>query len=190
MRLLTSARIPAPALLALAFFLLGSSCFAQERIGTIQAIAHGQGNQMGMTIGLTVTLDSYSTAEDRSALWEAFNKGGAQGLVKAIVAMPARGHLSFAGVADYEIAYVRVIPATNGRKLRVVARRPMPFGQTRSYENVDYFVSALEFDLSPEAGKNTGTFIPACDLSINKDKEIEIVTYQSSWRLDEVIAKD
>ena len=173
----------------LALLLLGGICFAQERITTLQAMAHGQGNQVGMTIGVTITIDSYSTAEDRRAVWEAFDKGGEQGLVKAILAVPARGHLSFAGVADYEIAYIRVFPAPNGRKVRVVARRPLPFGQARRYENLDYLFSAAEFDLNAEPGKSTGTFMPACDLSINKDKEIEILTYQSPWGLDQVVAK-
>ena len=189
MKLLSGAKSFALARAAMMFFLMGSIGFAQEKIGTIQATAHGQGNQAGMNVGVTLTFQSYSTAEDRKLLWEAFEKSGSEGLVNAIIAMPVRGHLSFAGVADYEIAFIRALPGANGRKLRVVAKRPLPFGQTQRYKNVDYLLSAVELDLSAEGGKGAGTFIPACDLSVNQDKEIEIVTYQSPWRLDQIVTK-
>ena len=174
-------------LATLTLSLLGGICFAQDKIVAIQATARGQGNQEGMSIGTNVTLESYSSAEDRNALWEAFNSGGEQALVKALVAMPARGHLSFAGVAEYEIAYIRVFPVGNGRKVRLIARRPLAFGDTRRYQSVNYLIAAVEFDLVPAGGKSTGTFVPACDLSITKTSDVEIVTYQSAWLLDSII---
>ncbi len=189
MKVLPAIRMPALVLAAVAFFAWGPAGVAQEKIETLHAIAHGQGNQAGMTIGLTVTVNSFSTDEDRNALWQAFERGGDQGLAKAIVAMPARGHLSFAGVAEYEIAYVKTLPAPSGRKMRIVARRPLAFGETRRYQTVDYLLAAVEFDLPTDAAKNTGAFIPACELSITKDKEIEILTYTSAWRLEDVSTK-
>lgn len=186
MKLTRGISFPALVMPALALLLLGSTCFAQEKIGKIQATAHGQGNQMGMSIGLTVTIESYSTAEDRGALWEAFDKSGEQGLAKAIVALPPRGHLSFSGVAEYEVAYIKVFSTANGRKVRLVARRPVTFGETPRYQNVDYLLAAAEFDLPTAGGKSTGVFIPGCSLSIKQDQEIEILTYQSAWLLDDV----
>jgi hypothetical protein len=182
MKILRATRIPALVLPALALFLLASVGMAQDQIKTIHATAHGQGNQAGMTIGLTVTIDSYSPGEDRNAVWQAFAKDGDQGLTKAIIAMPARGHLSFTGVAEYEIAYVRLVPAGQGRKMRIVARRPLAFGETRRYENADYLLAAVDFDLS----KGTGAFVPACELSITAENEIEILTYTSAWQLGEI----
>ena len=178
MKLLRTTAIP-----ALLFFMLGSLCSAQDRIRRIEATALGQGNQAGMSIGLTVTLDGYSADADRQGIFEAFQSGGEAGLDKAIVSLPARGHLSFAGVADYEIAYARVFPSGKGRTLRLVARRPLAFGETRRYQNVDYLLAALEIDLPTDTRPATGVFIPACELSIKSDKEIEVLTYTSAWQL-------
>ncbi len=170
------------ALSALLLFVLGCLCSAQDRIRRIEATAVGEGNQAGMSIGLTVTLNDYSTAQDRSALWDGFKSGGQPGLAKALVALPARGRLSFSGVADYEVAYAAVVSTDKGRKLRMVARRPLPFGETPRYENVDYLLAALELDLAADGHATGGGFLPACELSI-KDKELEILTYQSGWDL-------
>ncbi len=171
------------AIAALVLFVLGSLCSAQDRIRRIEARAVGEGNQAGMSIGLTVTLDAYSTAQDRTALWEAFNSGGQAGLAKALVALPPRGHLSFSGVAEYEVAFVGVVSTDKGRKLRLVARRPLAFGETRRYQNVDYLLAALELDLAADGRATGGGFLPGCELSIQQNKELEILTYQSGWDL-------
>ncbi len=170
---------------ALVLVVMGALCSAQDRIRKIEATALGQGNQAGMSIGLSITLDGYSTDADRRALWQAFEGGGQAALAKALVALPAVGHLSFAGVAEYDVAYVKVFPTDKGRKLRLVARRPLAFGETRRYQNVDYLLAARELDLA-EARPTTGAFIPACELSITQDKEIEVLTYTSAWQLERI----
>ena len=68
------------AIAALVLVVLGSLCSAQDRIRRIEATALGQGNQAGMSIGLTVTLNDYSTTQDRNALWEGFKDAGQAGL--------------------------------------------------------------------------------------------------------------
>lgn len=171
------------ALAAFVLFVLGCLCSAQDRIRRIEATAVGEGNQAGMSIGLTVTLNDYSTAQDRSALWDGFNRAGQAGLAKALVALPARGHLSFAGVANYEVAYAGVVSTDKGRKLRLVARRPLAFGETRRYQSVDYLLAALELDLAADGRPTGGGFLPGCELSIQQNKELEILTYQSGWDL-------
>lgn len=186
MKVTQKVRLITLAIAAIALLLLGSVSFAQEKIGKIQATAHGEGDQAGMSIGLTLTIESYSTAEDRKALWEGFDKGGEQGLAKAIVALPPRGHLSFSGVAEYEVAYIRVFPTAAGRMMRLVARRKLAFGETKRYENVDYLLAAVEFEFPAGGAKSSGGFIPACSLSIKQDQEIDILTYQSAWGLDDI----
>jgi len=171
----------------LVLLLLAGTCFAQAKRETLQAIAHGQGNQMGMSIGVTVTIESQSTPEDQKALWQAFDTGGKQGLLDALVKMPSRGHFSFSGVAEYEVIYIREFPNPAGRKIRLVARRPVTSGETRGYQTfAAYTLSALEFDLGTGSGKSTGVFLPDCEFSASKEKGIEIETYQNPWRLDEI----
>lgn len=161
----------------------GARGWAQQTGESFQAIAHGGGNQAGMTIGLTINIKSFSTADDGQELWKAFDKAGNQGLADALVKVPARGHLSFSGVAEYEIAYARIIPTAKGRMIRIVARRPLRFGEDPgSLPSATYRLSALELDLIGSSG--TGTFLPVCELSVGQGKEVEIVTYQDAWRLD------
>lgn len=172
---------------ALLLLLLAGSCLAQEKRETLQAIAHGQGNQLGMSIGVTVTIESQSSGEDQKALWEAFATGGKQGLLDALVKMPPRGHFSFSGVAEYEVIYIREFPMPAGRKLRMVARRPVTQGETRGYQTGSaYTLSALEFDLGKDTAKSTGVFLPDCEFSASKEKGIEIETYKNPWRLDQI----
>lgn len=171
----------------LVLLLLANICFAQDKRETLQATAHGQGNQMGMTIGVTVTIESQSTAEDQKALWQAFDTGGKQGLLDALVKMSPRGHFSFSGVAEYEVIYIREFPNPAGRKIRLVARRPVTQGEARGYQTfAAYTLSALEFDLGTGSGKSTGVFLPDCEFSASKEKGIEIEAYQNPWRLDEI----
>ena len=47
----------------------------------------------------------------------------------------------------------------------------------------DYSIGAIELNLTPD-GKGSGTVLPACRLTVNKDKnELEIETLQNPWEL-------
>ncbi len=169
----------------LVVWLLAGLGLAQTKRETIQATAHGQGNQLGMSIGVTITIESYSTPEDVKTLLQASDTGGNEGLLNALLKMPARGHFSFSGVAEYEVIYVREFPNPTGRKIRLVARRPVTRGEVRGDQTFSaYTLSALEVDLSPGAGKSTGTFLPDCEFSVSKEKGVEIEAFRNPWRLD------
>lgn len=181
-RRIRAARFGAGVLMLL---LLAGPGLAQNKREIIQATAHGQGNQLGMTIGVTITLESYSTAEDVKALLDASGKGGNTGLLNALVALPARGHFTFSGVAEYEVIYAREFPNPSGRKIRLVAKRPVSFGETRGDQTFKaYTFSALEFDLSPERARSTGTYLPDCEFSVSREKGLEIEAFRNPWRLD------
>ncbi len=171
-------RIALPLVIVL---LLAGFVFAQQRREIFQAKAIGQGNQQGMSIGLSINLEGYSPAADQKTLWEAFESGGKDGLYNALIKLPPKGRLSFSGVADYDVIYVREFPAATGRKLRIVARRPVTSGGARG---TDYNLAAVQFDLA--ADKSTGTFLPDCEFSLGKETGIEIQAYQNPWRLENI----
>ena len=176
---------------ALALVLLMGTCFAQDKSEAIQAIAWGQGAQAGRSYKVTVSIDSFSTPDDNKVLLEAFNKSGNQGLVEALKKMPAKGKLSFTGQADYDITYIREGPTPTGRKIRLVTNRFVTFAETRGYQpSSDYGLSALEFNLSPEQEKSSGTFLPACKFKTSKDGGLEIEGYTDPWRLDHITDKN
>ena len=171
--------------------LMTGTCFPQDKSEAFQAIAWGQGAQMGRSYKVTVSIDSFSTPDDNKILLDAFDKSGNQGLVDALKKMPVKGRLSFTGQADYDITYIREGPTPTGRKIRLVTNRFVTFAETRGYQaSSDYGLSALEFNLSPEQGKSTGTFLPACKFKASKNGGVEIEGYTDPWRLDHITDKN
>ncbi len=177
---------------AVIVLLLTGICYAQDGPVTYEAIARGTGQQMGRSYGgnVTVVIESFSTVDEQTALWDAFQKTGNKGLYVALAKLPSRGRISFTGEADYDVAYIKVLPTATGRKIRMVTRRPLTGVDTRQTGNfTDYNLSALELELSAEKGKSKGIFMPACQFKVNKDKEIEVEAYGYPWRLDNITEK-
>jgi hypothetical protein len=153
-----------------------------------QAQALGQGTQLGQTFNVTVIIDDYSSPEDRQALIGVFERAGQKGLVNALGKMRAKGHIAITGTLGYDVSYIMSFPNANGRKIRLITNRPIRVGEAwEDGPSMDYNLSALELDISNMKNKSGGTLIPACQLTINKDKELEIEDYQNPWRLVDVI---
>jgi len=157
---------------------------AQGRM-TIQATAMGTSTQMGQIYQVNITIDQFSTPDDRKALIDAFSRSGQDGLVSVLEDMKPKGRVRFAsGGVGNDIKYIIELPSDKGRRLRLVTDRNLAFGElyhgTRSR---DYSVGAIELLLTPD-GKGSGTVLPAVKLTVNKKKkEIEMETYQNPWNL-------
>jgi len=150
----------------------------------IEAVATGTGTQVGSVINITISIREYSTPEDRQALLQAFEEGGQKGLVNALSKMNAKGRIAITGTLGYDLNYIRQFDTPNGRKIRFVTDRPIAFGELwSSSRSADYDLSAGEIDLSNEKGKSTGTLLPACKLTIDKEKELKIELTRNPWKL-------
>jgi hypothetical protein len=155
-----------------------------------QAQAMGQGTQLGQSYNVTVIIEQYSTAEERQALIGAFETAGSQGLYNALYKMSAKGHIAITGTLGYDISFARKIPtADGGMKIRVLTNRPIRFGEAWvDGRSMDYNLSALELDLSTEKNTSTGTWLPACQFTIDKKtNELEIENLQNPWKLTDVL---
>jgi len=178
-----------------AVILTTASGVAQNKPQVFQAVARGTGNQLGRTYGIAVevTIDSYSSDEEQQTLKDAFLKDGNQGMVDALKKMPVRGKLWFSGQAAYDVTYIRELPTPNGRLIRLVTNRFVTLAdiEGKAQQAQDHSLSAVELDLSKEDGKNKGIFFPACEFSMDKDKEkgIRIEAYRDPWRLDDITEK-
>jgi hypothetical protein len=174
---------------------LTTAALAQKPIETLDATARGTSTQMGRDMNIKVLIYSYSTDQDRQALVEAFKKGQSDGLAKALEKMKGVGRIQIPGKVGYELAYIRMVPTENGRKIRFVANRKIAFGEayadTRSKK---YNLTAGEFDLNDkDKNKSTGTLLPAAQLIINDKGELQWELYQNPWQLVSIIdwnAKD
>lgn len=161
---------------------------AQDKKMSLSATAFGTSTQLGRMFNVNIDINSYSTPEDQQVLLEAFNRGGNDAMVDALTRMPARGRISTPGTLGYDIKYIRVWTTPAGRKFRLVTDRRMTFGELwRDSRSTDYSLSAAEIELSNEKGKSSGTLLPACQVRLNKQNELEIETYQNPWRLGDFI---
>jgi hypothetical protein len=168
-----------------AFLLLASVAVSAQKKMQIAATAMGTSTQMGRIINVDVHLEKYSTAEDQKALLEAFTEDGSKGLTNAVEKMSSKGRIAITGTLGYDLKYIRLFNMPDGgTKIRFVTDRPITFGEHwGSTRSMDYTLSMGEIILSKAKGKSTGTLMPAAKLRLNKEREIEIETYQNPWNL-------
>ncbi|MBZ5490757.1 MAG: hypothetical protein LAO76_07480 [Acidobacteriia bacterium] len=171
---------------ALVFFLVFISSPGQAQREQFQAQAFGEGQQMGQTFGVTITINELSTPEDQKVLIDAFASHGMNGLTNAISKMSSKGRIRMTGTLGYDVNYIRIFQTPTGRKIRLVTDRPITFGEAwGDRRSEDYSLSAIELDLGAN-GKGTGTLLPACQFKINKQNELEIEALRNPWRLSDV----
>ena len=166
--------------------------FSQEKKvknETIEASAMGTGTQLGSVINVSLEIYQYSTPEDRQVLIQAFEKGQNQGLVNALSRMKAVGHCSITGTLGYDVAFIRMIPTSTGRKLLFVTNRLLRFGEVYyDTQSTAYNLTAGEFDLNDQdKKKSTGVLFPLAQLAIDKEGQLQVQLNQNPWKLVDVL---
>jgi hypothetical protein len=162
---------------------------ARVKDETIEASAMGTGAQMGQVIGISVEIYDFSTPAERQVLVDAFTKGKNQGLVNALTKMKSVGHISITGTIGYDLAFIRMIPTSTGRKIRFVTNRQLTFGEVWADVQSNAFnLTAGEFDIDDtDKTKSTGVLYPAAQLVIDKQGQLQIELNQNAWKLVDVL---
>ncbi len=162
---------------------------ARVKDETIEASAMGTGTQMGQVIGISVEIYDFSTPAERQVLVDAFTKGKNQGLVNALTKMKSVGHISITGTIGYDLAFIRMIPTSTGRKIRFVTNRQLTFGEVWADAQSNAFnLTAGEFDINDtDKTKSTGVLYPAAQLVIDKQGQLQIELNQNAWKLVDVL---
>ncbi len=170
---------------------VGLSTVAQKRENiTIQANARGTGTQLGRLYSLNIHIEQLSTPEDQKILIDAFAKSGNKGLTDALRKMKPKGRISPTSSLGNDVKYIRELPSEKGRRFRLVTDRNISFGETRGMSrSSDYSLSAVDITITADGKTSFGTLLPACKLSLNKQKEIEIEALQNPWQLDNIVAQ-
>ena len=168
---------------------VGSKTAFSEKYETIEASAMGTGTQLGQVYELRLIIYEFSTMEDRQVLVQAFDKGQNQGLVNALTKMRSVGHISITGTLGYDLAFVRMIPTSTGRRIRFVTNRQLRFGEVwADSQSTAFNLTAGEFDLDDtDKSKSTGVLYPAAQLVIDKQGQLQIDLTQNAWKLVDVI---
>ncbi|MGA9571224.1 MAG: hypothetical protein WBS17_14150 [Candidatus Acidiferrales bacterium] len=177
------------ALLTIVLLTVGSvSAFAQKA-EVIEAAAMGTGTQLGQNVEIRLTINDYSTMEERQILVDAFAKGQNQGLVTALQKMRSVGRISLTGTVGYDVSFIRLIPTPTGRKIRFVTNRPIRFGEAwTDSQSQSFDLSGGEIDINDsDKSKSTGVLFPRAQLIIDKQGQLQIDLSQNAWKLVDVL---
>lgn len=161
----------------------------QGKVETIDATATGTSTQLGQIVNVKVTIYEYSSEEDRQILIDAFKKGQNQGLVNALTKMRSVGRIAITGTLGYDLSYIRLIPTPTGRKIRFVTNRLLRFGEVyANTQTTAYNLTAGEFDINDsDKDKSAGVLLPAAQLVINKEGQLEFQLNKNPWKLVNII---
>ena len=169
--------------------LLAAAVPALSQRETIDATAMGTSTQLGHTVSIKLTINRYSTPEDRQVLVDAFKKGQSQGLAKALEKMDPVGRIAITGTLGYDVAYIRVIPTPTGRKIRFATNRLIRFAEAYyNTQSKDFDLTFGEVDINDKDKKKSGGVLyPASQLIINNKGELQIELRQNPWNLVNII---
>jgi len=158
---------------------------------TIQAQAMGTSTQLGRNYSVTIHISEYSPPGDFEILREAFQQKGNEGLVNALSKMSSKGRVAITGTLGGDVAFARKFKMPDGgTRIRLVTNRLLRFGEVwADTRSTDYELSAMEIILSPQKGKSSGTLLPASQLKINKEGQLEMELYQNPWNLVNVMVR-
>jgi len=168
---------------------LMTAVFAMAQVETIDARARGTSTQMGKDFDIKISIDRFSTPEDRQALKAAFDKGGNDALVKALSKMKGVGRIRIPSTTGFSIAYTRLIPTPTGRKIRFVTDRKIAMAEQRNMTRSEqYSLTCGEVEINDQdKDKSTGVLYPAAKLKVNKDGDLEFELFQNPWKLTNII---
>ncbi len=156
----------------------------------IQATAMGTSTQLGKLFNVNLHIEKFSTPEDRKLLIDAFARSGHDGLVDALEKMKPKGRISTPWGVGNDIKYIFELPSDKGRHLRLVTDRRIPIAEARnSPRSEQYSIAAVDLILTPDAKDSSGTLLPACKLTVNKEKQIEVEAFQNPWKLTNLIIR-
>ncbi len=159
------------------------------KVETIDARAMGTSTQLGRNVGVQIRISKFSTDQDRQVLVSAFKTGQNKGLVDALSKMKSVGRIAITGTVGYDLSYIRAVPTSTGRKIRFVTSRPITIGEAyNNTQSTAYNLTAGEIDIDDsDKSKNAGVLLPAAQLIINKEGQLEFDLRKNAWKLVNII---
>jgi hypothetical protein len=124
-----------------------------------------------------ITVDRWSTEDERRRLVSAFTEGGPDAFLKELRRMKPLGRISTPDSIGYDLHYAHQIPmATGGRRILIATDRPLGFWESVNRpRSVDYPYTVVEMRLDAE-GKGQGKMTVATKVNAFGDV-IELENY-------------
>lgn len=142
------------------------------------AISLGTGGQAGF---VQITIERWSTPEERQALVDAFAQKGADGLLSALQQAPPVGVVRTPNTLGWDLHYAFQVPAEGGgRRILIATDRAITFFEaSRNSRSEDYPFTLIELHLDKDS-KGEGRMALATKIKPGKDgKHIELENYGS-----------
>ena len=132
--------------------------------------AHAMSLERGRATLLTITINSWTTPEERQALAQALADGGGRGLYDYLDKQEDKGYLQVPGSLGYEMRYAFQFQNEGKRQIVLGTNRPILIGEMmRGSRSTDYDISLLVLELDEAAGEGTGTLVMGAELTIDKE---------------------
>ena len=162
---------------------------AAAQLETIDATARGTSTQLGHTVTIRLIINQWSTPEDKQTLVNAFKQGQQRGLVNALQGMRSAGRITIPGTVGFDLAYAESVPTPTGRRVRFITNRRIAFAEaawnTRSRQ---FDITAGEININDQdTRQSSGTLLPATQITINRDGDLQFNLFQNPWNLVNVI---
>jgi hypothetical protein len=168
-----------------AAFLIGSAPvgFGKDAVERLTAFAVDMSNMAGRarTGTVDITIDRWSTDQERDMLLGALREGGSDGLLRALQKIKDEaGHIQTPGNLGYPLRFARRIPLpSGGNRIIIATDRPISyFEATNRPLTADYPFMVIDIRLGPD-GKGEGKLMPVARINANEEHVVEIENWAS-----------
>jgi hypothetical protein len=131
-----------------------------------------------MPSSLIMTVEEWSTEEERANLLRALKEGGEEGVLEVLRGMD-KGFLRYPSSTGWPINHAWSEDTADGRIVRLVTERPILFSEAyRNTRTFKYKFGIVELRFGPD-GKSEGTLVPTAQVSLSEDGSVEVKMYGS-----------
>jgi hypothetical protein len=135
-------------------------------------VTNAPGGMARMT-SVSITIEGWTTDEERGALLVALRDGGTDGLVRAMQDLDV-GYVQVGNSLGWRLRTAASWQTEEGRKVRVATDRPIHIQEHyRGTRSQDYPIGVIEF-LLPPTGEGEGAFLAATRVQFNDQGRIEV----------------
>ena len=132
------------------------------------------------TARLEITVNRWSSDEERATLLEALKAGGRRSLPDALRDQESVGRFREVTSLAEDLFYSRIIPTEKGHMILMATDRPLAFAEVRrSARTRDYNVTIIQLNLDAD-GSGEGSIMAGAELSWDEDKNQIVIEHFAS----------
>jgi hypothetical protein len=89
----------------------------------------------------------------------------------------------------FDLAYAESVPTPTGRRVRFITNRRIAFAEAAwNTRSRSFDITAGEININDqETRQSSGTLLPATQITINRDGDLQFNLFQNPWNLTNII---